>query len=152
MYKISNYSGKIKIGNVIFPQDERESLYPEYLAFLQSGGTPEFVDYFEGELEAMTIEKQIKDEFSAYEIRRKDGIDAYNQINAEFRIMKNNGVIDQSYYDSISEVLEGVIFQITNGQWVSALPKLEAVGSSQIGQQLYDRLHLQIVNYISKSY
>ena len=104
------------------------------------------------EIEQLGIKNQIDKEFIAYEQRRKDGINAYNQINAEFRVLKINEVIDQTYYDSISEVLQPVIFQIITGQWVSGLQKLEMLGSSQIGTQLYDRLHLQISNYITNNY
>lgn len=106
----------------------------------------------EDELQKIALQQQIDREFSLYQKRRKDGIEAYNKINAEFRVLKLNGIIEQNYYDAISELLEGVIFQITNGQWISGLQKLQDLGSSDIGTQLYNRLHLQITNYISENY
>lgn len=52
MYKISQYSNKIKntITNEVFLQDDREALYPAYLEWLQNDGSPEFVDYFDDEI------------------------------------------------------------------------------------------------------
>ncbi len=152
MYKISKYSNKIQFGEIVFEQDSTNENYPAYLDWLQNDGTPEMVDYFDGEMQEMFIKKQINEENINYEKRRRDGIKAYNQINAEFRVLKLNGVIEQGYYDSISELLEGVIFQIITGQWISALQKLEALGSDGIGTQLYDRLHLQISNYVNENY
>ena len=153
MYSVNTFNGQIFKDGILIPIDIDNQNYIEYKNHIDASRV---VNYFESstpeELQSLNINKQISDEFKAYEKRREDGIKAYNQINAEFRVLKVNGVIDQAYYDSISEQLEGVVFQITNGQWKSGLQKLESLGSLQIGQQLYDRLHLQITNYITLSY
>lgn len=109
MYKISKYSGKIQIGNVIFPQDEREELYPEYLAFLQNEGTPEFVDFLDGEVEIPKVPESIsrmglKIQLLLKNIEIQDVIDTINSIpNSMFPdIDKKIAIIkfqDASYYD-----------------------------------------------------
>jgi len=51
MYRISEYSNKIEntLTNEVFLQDDREVLYPTYVEWLQSGGSPEIVPFFENE-------------------------------------------------------------------------------------------------------
>lgn len=106
----------------------------------------------EEEVQEITLQKQTYNEFLAYEKRCEDGRKAYNQINAEFRVLKENGVIEQNYYDVISETLLPVRNEVLAGQWISSLQKLEIIGNIIIGVDLYNRLHLQITNYISENY
>lgn len=74
MYKISKYSGKIQVGNMIFLQDKNEALYHEYLQWLQNDGTPEIVDYFDDEfkeiqlLKIFTLQKIVLDKIKRYSL------------------------------------------------------------------------------------
>lgn len=106
----------------------------------------------EEEISNSNIKNQIDKEFEAYEKRCLDGRIAYNKINAEFRVMKENGQIEQGYYDLISETLIPVRNEVLAGQWITALSKLENIGNSIIGIDLYNRLHTQLSNYINENY
>jgi len=154
MYRISRYSSKIEntLTNEVFSQDDTEPLYIDYLEWFQNNNYPEIVDFFNGEEELSIFEKQKETEFLAYEKRCLDGRIAYNRLNAEFRVLKENGAIPQAYYDMISEVLLPVRNEVLAGQWISALQKLESIGSALIGIDLYNRLYAQITNYISINY
>jgi hypothetical protein len=79
-------------------------------------------------------------------------MDAYLKISAEFRVAKLSGQISEAEHKAIEELLIPVRDEIRAGQWISGLIKLEALGSENIGVTLYDRLHLQISNYIELCY
>jgi len=86
-----------------------------------------------------------------YKKRTQDGINAYAEISAEFRLAKLAGVISEEQHGAIEETLIPVRNEVLAGQWISALQKLEAIGVA-IGSELYDRLHTQISNYIAENY
>ena len=90
-------------------------------------------------------------ETEMYKKRTQDGINAYAEISAEFRLAKLAGVITEAQHGAIEETLIPVRNEVLAGQWISALQKLEAIGVA-IGSELYDRLHTQISNYIAENY
>lgn len=114
------------------------------------------VDYVEGlTLEEVVLleEKEIQDvEFFKYLKRKQDGEIAYLKLSAEFRLAKLSGIISEQAHSYLEELLTPVRNEVMFGQWKKGLEILENLGSSQIGIQLYDRLHLQISTYINENY
>ena len=99
-----------------------------------------------------TADELIEAEFLKYQQRERDGMDAYLKISAEFRVAKISGQISEAEHKAIEELLIPVRDEIRAGQWISGLVKLETLGVQNIGVTLYDRLHLQISNYIAQCY
>lgn len=91
-------------------------------------------------------------ESDKYMQRIKDGQEAYSRISAEFRLAKLNGEISEETHGYIEATLIPVRNEVLAGQWISAKMILEAIGAVNIGQDLYDRLHAQITNYINDNY
>lgn len=151
MYQISNYSGKIKnteTGDFFMPNDSDE----RWILFLQNNENLHPVDFFDGEEEEKNSKEALKAETELYVKRSKDGRVAYAEISAEFRLGKLNGTISEETHSAVERALIPVRNEVLAGQWISAKNELILLGSSVIGQQLYDRLLNQITNYISENY
>lgn len=84
--------------------------------------------------------------------RIKDGQEKYAELSAEFRLAKLSGQISEETHSVIEDILIPVRNEVLAGQWMSALTKLEGIGSTLIGENLYNRLHNDIQTYISNSY
>lgn len=154
MYQESIYSGKLKntITGDIFPQDCTHELYPDFLLWLQNENTLTFVPYFSEE-ESMVLEQNsLNSETNKYIQRTKDGRAHYACISAEFRIAKLNGTISEETHGYIERLLIPVRNEVLAGQWISAKNELEIIGPLQVGEELYNRLHSQITEYISLNY
>lgn len=91
-------------------------------------------------------------ETDKYIKRIKDGQEAYSKISAEFRLAKLSGQISEETHGYIESTLIPVRNEVLAGQWISAKIILESIGAVNIGQELYDRLHGQITNYINENY
>ena len=104
------------------------------------------------EISQTQLDELIENEKQAYIKRAQDGQEAYATISAEFRLAKLSGTITEEAHAFIEKLLIPVRNEVLAGQWMSALKELELIGSEAIGQQLYDRLHLQISNYINENY
>jgi hypothetical protein len=117
--------------------------------YLEADGTilpTDFVFPIDAASESLELETQ------RYVKRTQDGINAYAKISAEFRLAKLSGQISEQAHGYIENLLIPVRNEVLAGQWISALMKLEALGVVQVGQELYDRLHLQLTNYITQNY
>lgn len=113
--------------------------------FAGDGDLLSAVMVFEDPEDPILIEK------AKYDIRRRGGIDAYLLLMAEFRLAEQPRNVNQFLEDQ----LEVVRNEITNGQWITALEKLEEitpVPSGDLTQEIYDRLHLSITTYIDNNY
>lgn len=108
--------------------------------------------FYEGATQEEIMNTMLAQETNKYLKRTQDGISAYASISAEFRLAKLSGQITELAHQYTEELLIPVRNEVLAGQWISGLQKLEAIGSEQIGSSLYDRLHLQISNYISLNY
>jgi len=95
---------------------------------------------------------QIDLETDRYIKRTRDGVEAYAKISAEFRLAKLSGQISEQTHGYIEATLIPVRNEVLAGQWISAKTILESIGALNIGQDLYDRLHGQITNYINYNY
>jgi hypothetical protein len=94
----------------------------------------------------------LQDETQKYIQRTQDGQNAYAKISAEFRLAKLSGLITEEAQKYIESILIPVRNEVLAGQWISSLTVLEAIGIEAVGQVLYDRLHLQISEYINSNY
>ena len=91
-------------------------------------------------------------EFEMYIKRKTDGENAYLKLSAEFRLLKLSGQLSEETHNFIEATLTPVRNEVMFGQWKKGLELLEKLGSTLIGQTLYDRLHIQITEYISANY
>lgn len=107
-------------------------------------------------IESIDSDEQVSDtiekEFNLYLQRQEEGIKRYLKIAAEFRIKKLNGDITEGFHNLIEETLRPVRDEFVNGQFISSLEKLEAIGSSEIGEQIYNDLHSSIQQAITEFY
>jgi hypothetical protein len=106
----------------------------------------------ENEVYSFRSELKKEIEFEMYLKRKLDGENAYLRLSAEFRILKQLGTITEQTHNYLEELLTPVRNEVMFGQWKKGLSILEAIGSNQIGVDLFDRLHLQILTYINESY
>ena len=91
-------------------------------------------------------------EVQKYKKRTEDGQNAYLELSAEFRLAKIGGLISEETRAAIEKALIPVRNEVLAGQWKSALKELEILGNILLGNDLYNRLHLQISNYIEQNY
>ena len=91
-------------------------------------------------------------EFQKYLQRKTDGENAYLQISAEFRMAKISGDISEEAHLYIENLLKPIRNEIMFGQWMEGLRLLELIEIELIGDELYNRLHLQISNYVTENY
>jgi hypothetical protein len=131
------------------------AVYIELMDFIKPMVNPETKEVYEGATPEEIANKQMEQlkerETEMYKKRTQDGINAYAEISAEFRLAKLSGIITEAQHGAIEETLIPVRNEVLAGQWISALQKLEAIGVA-IGSELYDRLHTQISNYIAENY
>ena len=113
----------------------------------------ELVDFIPDQVNPnQQIENALNVETEKYIKRVNDGINAYARISAEFRLAKLNNQISEEQHHGIEVVLIPVRNEVLAGQWISAKIQLEQIGSSIIGETLYNRLHTQITHYINENY
>jgi hypothetical protein len=142
MIYVTKYNQYIDENNVLVSE-------ADLLAYLQADGTvlpTDFVFPNDAASEALELETQ------RYVKRTQDGINAYAKISAEFRLAKLTGQISEAAHGYIENLLIPVRNEVLAGQWISGLQKLEAIGVLQVGQELYDRLHSQLTDYITENY
>lgn len=142
MIYVTKYNQYINQNNELVSEAELKS-------YLEANGTilpTDFVFPIDAAHEALQLETQ------RYIKRTQDGINAYAKISAEFRLAKLTGQISEAAHGYIENLLIPVRNEVLAGQWISGLQKLEAIGALQVGQELYDRLHLQLTDYITENY
>ena len=103
------------------------------------------------EIAQQTQAEQLRKETEMYKKRTLDGINAYAEISAEFRLAKLSGILTEEQHGAFESILIPVRNEVLAGQWISARQKLEEIGVA-IGADLYNRLHTQITNYINENY
>lgn len=137
-----------------------------YRVYLPDGGFIEYANLYDVPQGSSyeTIQREIIDntnndflhqidlETERYVKRTRDGVEAYAKISAEFRLAKLNGQISEQTHGYIESTLIPVRNEVLAGQWISAKMILESIGALNIGDELYDRLHGQITNYINDNY
>jgi hypothetical protein len=92
-------------------------------------------------------------ETDLYIQRMQDAQRIWAGLSAEFRIAKQVGQMDDATENIILAELKPVLdIVVTFGQWKTGYQLLLGIGSSVIGQELYDKLHDIIWNYIQENY
>ena len=150
MYIISQLTGKIYLDGVEIPLDDSTPQFQQYLNDKDVVGVT-YVQATQEELDFLESKKVLENETIMYKKRQCDGVSAYAEISAEFRLAKLSGVLTEEQHGAIEAVLIPVRNEVLAGQWISAKQKLEEIGVV-IGAELYNRLHNQITNYIAENY
>lgn len=114
-------------------------------AFIE-GATPEEIS------QQQTIQLKQK-ETDLYIKRIQDAQRIWAGLSAEFRIAKQVGQMDDATENIILAELKPVLdIVVPFGQWKTGYQLLLGIGSSVIGQDLYNKLHDIIWNYIQENY
>lgn len=150
MWIVSELTGKIYKNGVAILIDDREQDFQDYL-IAQQNGLVQLVEATESELAEIEAKRLLKLETEMYKKRQCDGVLAYAEISAEFRLAKLSGILTEEQHGAIEAILIPVRNEVLAGQWISAKQKLEEIGIV-IGADLYNRLHTQITNYINENY
>ena len=150
MYIISELTGKIYLEGVEIPLDDSTPQFQQYLNDKDVVGVT-YVQATQEEIDFLESKKVLENETIMYKKRQCDGVSAYAEISAEFRLAKLSGVLTEEQHGAIEAVLIPVRNEVLAGQWISAKQKLEEIGVV-IGVELYNRLHNQITNYIAENY
>ena len=110
------------------------------------GATPEEIS------QQQTIQLKQK-EADLYIQRMQDAQRIWAGLSAEFRIAKQIGQMDDATENIILAELKPVLdIVVPFGQWKTGYQLLLGIGSSVIGQDLYNKLHDIIWNYIQENY
>ncbi len=114
-------------------------------AFVE-GTTPE-------EISEQQIINLKQKETDLYIKRIQDAQRIWAGLSAEFRIAKQVGQMDDATENIILAELKPVLdIVVTFGQWKTGYQLLLGIGSSVIGQDLYNKLHDILLNYIQENY
>ena len=152
MYTISKSTGKIYLNGVEIPLDDSKQEFQQYLLDKDIVG----VDYVEATPEEIAQQQIInlkQKETDLYIKRIQDAQRIWAGLSAEFRIAKQVGQMDDATENIILAELKPVLdIVVTFGQWKTGYQLLLGIGSSVIGQQLYDKLHDILWNYIQENY
>ena len=154
--------------NKPFSQTDREDLIPYYLGL----GCEQVPKLYEGNfinpiwngtewIEGATPEEiteqqniQLKQKETDLYIKRiQDAQRIWAGLSAEFRIAKQIGQMDDATENIILAELKPVLdIVVPLGQWKTGYQLLLGIGSSVIGQDLYNKLHDILWNYIQEDY
>jgi hypothetical protein len=137
-----------------------------YRVYNENGGHTEYAEEPQG-VEFEIIDKTPTDEEIAsqqaeilkqketelYIKRMQDAQRIWAGLSAEFRIAKQVGQMDDATENIILSQLKPVLdIVVPFGQWVTGYQLLLGIGSSVIGQQLYDKIHNILWSYIQENY
>ena len=114
-------------------------------------------EFIEGATEEEIAEQQIiqlkQKETELYLKRIQDAQRIWAGLSAEFRIAKQVGQMDDATENIILAELKPVLDIIVPfGQWKTGYQLLLGIGSSVIGEDLYNKLHDILWNYIQENY
>ena len=156
MYIYSNFSGKIKNTqtNEIFIRDDRNQNFIDFLQWqCNEENQITYVDAFEEEIASQQAEMLKQKETELYLKRMQDAQRIWAGLSAEFRIAKQVGQMDDTTENIILAELKPVLdIVIPFGQWKTGYQLLLGISSSVIGEDLYNKLHDILWNYIQENY
>lgn len=114
-------------------------------------------EWIEGVTPEEIAEQQViqlkQKETDLYVQRMQDAQRIWAGLSAEFRIAKQIGQMDDATENIILAELKPVLdIVVPFGQWKTGYQLLLGIGSSVIGQDLYNKLHDIIWNYIQENY
>jgi hypothetical protein len=128
--------------------------YTEYAEEPQ-GVVFEIIDKTPSEEEIASQQAEIlkQKETELYLKRMQDAQRIWAGLSAEFRIAKQVGQMDDATENIILSQLKPVLdIVVPFGQWVTGYQLLLGIGSSVIGQPLYDKIHNILWSYIQENY
>lgn len=152
MYIISELTGRIYLNGVEIPLDDSTKEFQQYLIDKDSVGV-QYVEATPEEISSQQIINLKSKETDLYIKRMQDAQRIWAGLSAEFRIAKQVGKMDDATENIILAELKPVLdIVVPFGQWKTGYQLLLGIGSSVIGQQLYDKLHDILWNYIQENY
>lgn len=105
------------------------------------------------EIAEQQVQQLKQKETDLYIQRMQDAQRIWAGLSAEFRIAKQVGQMDDATENIILAELKPVLdIVVPFGQWKTGYQLLVSIGSSVIGQELYNKLHDIIWNYIQENY
>ena len=153
MYTLSLLTGNEYYNGILIPQDDTNELFQQRCDFLENGGQFQIIESTPEEIAQQQIINLKQKETDLYIKRIQDAQRIWAGLSAEFRIAKQVGQMDDATENIILAELKPVLdIVVPFGQWVTGYQLLLGVGSSVIGQPLYDKLHDIIWNYIQENY
>jgi hypothetical protein len=137
-----------------------------YRVYNENGGYTEFSEEPQGvdfeiidktpsdeEIASQQAEILKQKETELYLKRMQDAQRIWAGLSAEFRIAKQVGQMDDATENTILAELKPVLdIVVPFGQWVTGYQLLLGIGSSVIGQTLYDKIHNILWSYIQENY
>jgi hypothetical protein len=137
-----------------------------YRVYDENGGYTEFSEEPQGvvfeiidktpsdeEIASQQAEILKQKETELYLKRMQDAQRIWAGLSAEFRIAKQVGQMDDATENIILSQLKPVLdIVVPFGQWVTGYQLLLGIGSSVIGQPLYDKIHNILWSYIQENY
>ena len=153
MYTLSLLTGNEYYNGILIPQDDTNELFQQRCDFLENGGQFQIIESTPEEIAQQQIINLKQKETDLYVKRMQDAQRIWAGLSAEFRIAKQVGQMDDATENIILAELKPVLdIVVSFGQWNTGYQLLLSVGSSVIGQQLYDKLHDILWNYIQENY
>jgi hypothetical protein len=137
-----------------------------YRVYNENGGYTEYAEEPQGvvfeiidktpsdeEIASQQAEILKQKETELYLKRMQDAQRIWAGLSAEFRIAKQVGQMDDATENIILAELKPVLdIVVPFGQWVTGYQLLLGIGSSVIGQPLYDKIHNILWSYIQENY
>lgn len=152
MYIISQLTGKIYLNGLEIPLDDSKQEFQQYLEDKDIVGV-EYLEATPEEIAEQQIIQLKQKETNLYIKRMQDAQRIWAGLSAEFRIAKQVGQMDDATENIILAELKPVLdIVVPFGQWVTGYQLLLGVGSSVIGEDLYNKLHDILWNYIQENY
>jgi len=152
MYLISQLTGKIYLNGVEIPLDDSKPEFQQYLEDKEIIGV-EYVEATAEEIAEQQIINLKQKETDLYIKRIQDAQRIWAGLSAEFRIAKQVGQMDDATENIILAELKPILdIVVPFGQWKTGYQLLLGIGSSVIGQDLYNKLHDILLNYIQENY
>lgn len=152
MWVVSEKTGQIYKNGVAILMDDSTQDFQDFL-IAQQNGLVQYVEITESELSQEQKKALMQKETDLYMKRMQDAQRIWAGLSAEFRIAKQVGQMDDATENIILAELKPVLdIVVPFGQWVTGYQLLLSVGSSVIGQDLYNKLHDILWNYIQENY
>lgn len=153
MYQKSLLIGNEYFNGILIPKDDTTELFQQRCNFLNNGGEFEVIGATPEEIAEEQIINLKQKETDLYIKRMQDAQRIWAGLSAEFRIAKQIGQMDDATENIILAELKPVLdIVVLFGQWKTGYQLLLGIGSSVIGQELYNKLHDIIWNYIQENY
>lgn len=130
------------------------NLIPNDSFYIKHWNGSEWVEGLSAEAIAQKQSEAIKQkETDLYIKRMQDAQRIWAGLSAEFRIAKQVGQMDDATENIILAELKPVLdIVVPFGQWKTGYQLLLGIGSSVIGEDLYNKLHDILWNYIQENY